>query len=37
MDVRERGAIQYRVTTYRCPRCGYIELFAPEAKEDFSY
>lgn len=36
-SVRERGAIQYRVTTYRCRKCGYIELYAIEPQDSFSY
>ncbi|MBV9209001.1 MAG: hypothetical protein JOZ52_00145 [Acidobacteria bacterium] len=37
MDVRDRNAIQYRVTTYRCQRCGYLEIYAVEPQESFSY
>jgi RNase P subunit RPR2 len=35
--VRERGAVQYRVTTYRCQKCGYLEIYAIEQQESFSY
>jgi len=36
-DVRERDAIQYRVTTYRCQKCGYLEIYAVEPQDSFSY
>ena len=36
-SVRDRGAVQYRITTYRCRKCGYIELYAIEPQESFSY
>lgn len=37
MDVRERGAIQYRITTYRCQKCGHLEIYALEPQECFCY
>ncbi|MCA1815955.1 MAG: PF20097 family protein [Acidobacteria bacterium] len=32
-DVHRRGATQFRLTSYRCPACGYVELYAVEPQQ----